>query len=265
MHLEAIGDGSRTLVILPGWRLDSEVEKPEWLPVLAQRPGWRAVFVDLPGVGRARYDHSGIASQAHVLTGLLELLDQGRFGARELAVAGTSNGATLALGMARERPRAIKGVALRVPRLEADDAARQAAGKAEWEHAFAALPETARNAYAAKEQQIWEPARQERSNAEFLASIRGDPTAYRVPNEQEPVDFAGPTLVVLGRQDARIGWRLAWERLHHLPRATVVLLDRGAHPLPVGDSQVALWHALAVDWLARVEEMWPASDGPSAS
>jgi pimeloyl-ACP methyl ester carboxylesterase len=260
MNLEPVGRGARTLVILPGWRLDSEVEKLEWLPIIERRPGWRGVFVDPPGVGRARDVSPHIVDQAQVLVGLLELLDAGDFGAHEIAIAGASNGAALAIGMARRRPEAVQGLALRVPRFEADDAAREAAGRAEWERAFESLPEAARAAHRVKEERVWEPARQ-RTDLEFLKSIREDPARYRLPDEQEPFDFQGPVLAVLGRQDARIGWQLAWEYLHHLPRATIALLDRAAHQLPAGDTQIAVWQALSLDWLARVEEMWPAPGG----
>ena len=256
MHLEAVGEGTRTLVVLPGWRLDSEVEKAEWLPVLARSPGWRGVFVDTPGVGLARGDLAGVSDQGDVLTGLVQLLDDGAFGAQEIAVAGLSNGGALAIGLARRRPRAVKGLALRVPRMEADDGAREAAGKRDWERSFAALPAPARASHRSKYHALWEPAETRRTDAEFLRSIREDPSRYRVPDEQEPFSFAGPALVVLGRQDPRSGWELAWERLHHLPRATVVLLDRAGHELPVGESQAAVWETLALDWLFRVEESW---------
>jgi pimeloyl-ACP methyl ester carboxylesterase len=67
-----------------------------------------------------------------------------------------------------------------------------------------------------------------------------------------PKPCPAPTLVVTGRQDSVAGYRDAWEILENYPRGTFVVLDRSGHFL--GVEQEDLFHALAGEWLDRVEE-----------
>jgi len=61
-----------------------------------------------------------------------------------------------------------------------------------------------------------------------------------------------PTLIVTGRQDSVIGYRDAWGILENYPRGTFAVLDRCGHFM--GIEQADLFHALAGEWLDRVEE-----------
>ena len=62
--------------------------------------------------------------------------------------------------------------------------------------------------------------------------------------------FDGPTLFVLGRQDAVVGYRGVFELIESYPRATVAVLDRAGHAAPW--EQEDLFRALVAEWLARV-------------
>lgn len=257
MQIRIEGNGPRHLLVLPGWRLDSKTEIPDWLPILAERSNWRGVFPDLPGTGGSRCLRDGVANQRDVLARVLRLLDGETLSGEPLAVAGTSNGAALALAVARNRPGNVRGLAVRVPMLEPNDDARLAAGQQQWELAFQRLPIGYREAHGRKIRELWNPAREERADDHFLRSIREDPSLYALPEAVEPLpDFSRPTLVVLGRQDGTVGWQHAWSLLGNLPRATVAILDRAGHALPVGERQVQLWRALAHDWLDRVDDEW---------
>jgi pimeloyl-ACP methyl ester carboxylesterase len=258
VRLNIEGDGPRSLLVLPGWRLDSQTETPDWLPVLAERPGWRGVFADLPGTGVSRDDLRDVRTQRDVLTRVLEAVDGPQLKG-PIALAGTSNGAALALAVVRSRPGRVRGLALRVPMLEADDAARLADGQPEWQREFDALPAAYRRAHDVKVREVWEPARRLRSEVETLMAIRDDAARYGLGDARAPERFAAPSLIVLGRQDAVVGWRRACSELAGLSRATVVVLDQAGHALPVGAAQVELWRALARDWLDRVDAHW---DGP---
>jgi pimeloyl-ACP methyl ester carboxylesterase len=258
MHVAHIGTGPRKLLIIPGWRLDAGTEVPDWREVLRARPGWTAHLVDLPGTGVSRDEHAGIGSQRDLLSALIELLVDQDVDSSGWALAGTSNGAALALGVTHRRLDLVRGLALRVPMLEPNDQVRAQEGRASWQRAFDALPATYRALHQAKEREVWEPARA-RADAEFLAAIREDPARYALPEALELVGFEGPALVVVGRQDARVGFKHALEHLLELPHATVAVLDRAGHALPAGSVQHRLWQALAVDWLDRVEDVWPVA------
>jgi len=216
-------------------------------------PQWRALLVDLPGMGQARAAHEGVASMSDILDRLVALVDD--LAADGLAVAGNSNGGALALGLAQRRPSLVRGLSVRVPMLEPSDEQRRRQGQADWELAFDALPEEFRAEHARVESTLWDPAR-DRADDAFLATIRNDPERYGLREAMAPNRFDGPALIVLGRQDRQVGWRRAVEQFVDLPRATVAVLDRCGHVLPVGEPQTLLWQALAVDWLHRVEEDW---------
>jgi pimeloyl-ACP methyl ester carboxylesterase len=255
MHVESIGDGPRHLLVLPGWRLDSQTEIPEWSPVIAERAGWIAHFVDLPGTGRSRRPEVTVTNQDEILDRLLELVDGPLAAAEPLVVAGTSNGAALALGLVRDRPQRFAGLAVRVPNLLPDDAERVRQGQRAWQAAFDALPASYRAAHAAKIADSWEPSRDERTDNDMVGPIRSDPTRYGISGLlNEPLAFDRPTLAVMARQDGHVGWATAARYFDRFDRATVVVLDEAGHALPAGRGQTRLWRALTHDWLDRVEE-----------
>ena len=56
----------------------------------------------------------------------------------------------------------------------------------------------------------------------------------------------------MGRQDATVGYRDAWELIENYPRGTFAILDRAGHNLQI--EQEGLFNALVNEWLDRVEE-----------
>jgi pimeloyl-ACP methyl ester carboxylesterase len=59
-------------------------------------------------------------------------------------------------------------------------------------------------------------------------------------------------LILVGRQDAMVGYRDAWDILKNYPRGTFVMLDRAGHNRQI--EQETLFNALVNEWLDRVEE-----------
>ncbi len=72
-------------------------------------------------------------------------------------------------------------------------------------------------------------------------------------NSGEPFDapFDRPTLFVLGRQDASVGWRDALRLAPRYPRASFAVLDAAGHNAQI--EQAGLLAALAGEWLGRCE------------
>jgi len=64
------------------------------------------------------------------------------------------------------------------------------------------------------------------------------------------VPFEKPTLILVGRQDAMVGYRDAWDILENYPRATFALLDSAGHHLHL--EQEKLFNPLVTEWLERV-------------
>jgi pimeloyl-ACP methyl ester carboxylesterase len=64
--------------------------------------------------------------------------------------------------------------------------------------------------------------------------------AFDVDDLQQP--FPAPTLILVDRQDAAVGYRDQWRLIENYPRGTTAILDRAGHGLEV--EQQALFRAL---------------------
>jgi pimeloyl-ACP methyl ester carboxylesterase len=62
--------------------------------------------------------------------------------------------------------------------------------------------------------------------------------------------FAGPALILTGRQDDITGYADQYPLLPHYPRATFAVLDVAGHNLQI--EQPDLFYALVSEWLDRV-------------
>jgi pimeloyl-ACP methyl ester carboxylesterase len=49
---EEHGEG-RPILLLHGWTMDRRVEAGTYEKIFANRPGWRRIYPDLPGMGRS--------------------------------------------------------------------------------------------------------------------------------------------------------------------------------------------------------------------
>jgi pimeloyl-ACP methyl ester carboxylesterase len=89
--------------------------------------------------------------------------------------------------------------------------------------------------------------------------------AFSFDVDRPPEPFAGPTLMIMGRQDSSCGYYDAWPIQENYSRGTIVVLDRAGHGLMV--EQRELFNVIGNEWLDRVEEYaqakQQASDRPS--
>jgi pimeloyl-ACP methyl ester carboxylesterase len=236
--------------------LSGSVEAVDMEPAFESVDGWRRIYPDLPGMGDSEVDPTvrDLDGYVRALIDLLSVVapDGG------LAVAGTSAGAALAQAVAHSLRDRIRGLFLRVPMLEparrqqfGSDAERDALLDAEPRDEW--LPRDLAEQAEQKRESLWKPARERAATASALEELRNDPARYAVH-----VDVSGtltcPALIIAGRQDLRVGYEDAATAMTQYPRATVAVLDRASHVLPVGDRR--LFDALIQDWLHRMDEMW---------
>ena len=85
----------------------------------------------------------------------------------------------------------------------------------------------------------------------FLKKIRQH-ADYSFDVDRLPQPFARPVVILLGRQDASVGYQDAWRILENYPRGTFAILDRAGHNLQI--EQPLLFNALLSEWLDRVRE-----------
>jgi pimeloyl-ACP methyl ester carboxylesterase len=258
VHFADHGSGTPVLA-LHGVDVDHRELAGSLEPLFADRPGYRRIYPDLPGMGRTPAPDTVTSSDdvVELLLGMVDLL----IGGRPFLVVGQSYGGYLARAIANRRPRQAAGLALICPLLGAaaggaavpEHLVLHASGdlhgildpalEAEFRGYFVVqTPETLRRFqdYVAPGMAVADRAALERIFERWQ---------LRTTPEQGPA-YANPTLILVGRQDATVGYAGAWRLLEHYPRATFAVLDRAGHALP--HEQPGLLAALLGEWLDRV-------------
>ncbi len=267
VYYEQAGSG-HPLVFLHGWSLDHRYEQIEYEPIFAARPGWRRIYLDLPGMGQTSAP-GWMTNLDQMLAIVLKVIDH-VLPHQRFAIAGTSAGAYLARGVVYHKKALLTGALFRVPLVIPDYTRRtlpEAHPLIENPTVLATLtPDEAAElrpllvqtpAFLArlrsKVRTAIRPA-QQTANRDLLDRITQNPRTYTFSFDiDDPRIVCGaPALFVLGRQDIAVGYRDAWSMLERYPRATFIVLDRADHLLPI--EQEAVFQVLVNDWLDRVEE-----------
>lgn len=261
VHYVEQGRGT-PLLALHGWSVDHRLMTGTLEPLFADRPGYRRLYPDLPGMGRTPAPDT-VNSSDDLLDAALGLIDN-VLGEEEFLLVGHSHGGYLARAIASRRPGQVAGLALVCPlgaevmgpgREVPEHTVLHAAGdlggildpalEAEYRgYLVVQTPETLRRF-------------QEREGPGLaLADL---PALERIherfalgedPGAGPP--YPKPTLILTGRQDSSVGYAAQWRWLERYPRATYAVLDRAGHGLP--HEQVGLFNALVGEWLDRVAE-----------
>lgn len=261
VHYTQHGSGTPVLA-LHGAGVDHREISGSLEPLFADRPGYRRIYPDLPGMGRTPAPDT-VNSNDDVLGVLLGLVDA-VIGEEAFLVVGHSYGGYLARAIANRRPRQVAGLALVCA---ADEQVREDE-RPEHVVLYAAddldLDGTLEPEMAAEFRNylvVQTPAtlrRFQETVAPGVALVDQAALAriferwrLRTAPEQGPA-YTNPTLILAGRQDATAGYAGAWRLLEHYPRATFAVLDRAGHGLL--HEQVGLGTALLAEWLDRVRE-----------
>ncbi len=245
VHYVAYGEG-RPALVLHGAGVDHHEAVACFEPALSAQDGYRRIYPDLPGMGRTPAPAS-LRSADDVLDVLLGFADE-VIGPEPVLVVGHSAGAYYAQGIAARQPERVSGLALICPLLAgvrdvpdhhpvvvADDL-----GDEEFRDYFVVQTPAMLDRYeqfVAPAIPLADEAAMERIGERWnLATVEGPA-------------YAGPTLVVAGRQDSTVGYAAAVDLLDHYPQATLAVLDGAGHALP--HEQPRLLAGLIADWLSR--------------
>lgn len=247
----------RPVVLVHGFPVDHRSMLP-LDAVLERHGGWRRLYVDLPWV-RGSEPRGEVSSTDDVLAELRAELAERIGDDEQVLLVGSSFGGLLAARIAHDDPR-VAGLALLEPAVVAAHAERtvpeQEVLVAAPDVLAAAEPELAQ-AYA--EMAVVQSAE---GLAEFAATVKvgldaaDEEMVERISRRYVPSDggaelgFAGPTLVVTGRQDQVVGFRDQLALLDRYPRATFAVLDTAGHNAHLERPGVV--GALLTDWLDRI-------------
>lgn len=260
IRYEEYGTG-RPLLMLHGWPGFHGFMTHHLEPLFAQRPGWRRLYPNLPGMGGTP-GADWITGQDQMLEATLGFLDAVAPGER-FALAGASYGGYLGRGVIRARQAQLDGAFLWTPLVETDPARKDLPAHqvfARDPDLLATLPPdeipwtrvsvAQTPAMLAEFRAAVKPGFQA-ADREFLGRI-AQRYAFSFDVDALPEPCPAPVLLLAGRQDAQCGYREAWKLLDNFPRATFAVLDRAGHG--VASEQRPLFRALVGEWLDRVEE-----------
>ncbi|MEV7601756.1 alpha/beta fold hydrolase [Kitasatospora sp. NPDC089797] len=236
LHHTAFGDGT-PLVLIHGYTVDHRVLLP-LEPAFADRPGWRRLYLDLPGHG-ASPRLPGPTSAAALAEAVFDWIDA-ELGDRPFAVVGQSFGGQLARAVTARYGEQVLGSALLVPVVHwAGDRTLPAETVLERdEDLLARLPAADRELFgyvmARLTEPVWELFAQYvlpglRAHDEAAAAELE--TAFLLPDwpERRAPEHRGRHLLVTARQDALVGWRDQLALLDHYPRMAAAVLDGVGH------------------------------------
>ena len=264
---EVHGEG-RPLLLLHGWPLDRRFMSGVFEPLFENRPGWRRVYPDLPGMGDTGA-LPGVTTQDQVLDIVVEFARR-TAGQESFAAVGLSYGGLLAQGLTQRLGESMSGMAAIVPSMSGDRERRRLP-----EHAvlhrervdFSAVPDTREGfeGMAVVQTQAHLDAWKRlilpgvaAADTDFLEEL-GKSFEFSFDLRALPRPFEAPTLFLLGRFDSTCGYREALDVVESYPRGSFVVLDRAGHCLNF--EQPALFAALMGEWLDRVEEYAATSGG----
>lgn len=266
LNAHEIGEGDAVLII-HGWEMSGIVEELDFEPIFTKTPGFRRIYVDLPGMGTTPANN--VKDLNDIFLRLCQFIDT-RLGNESFLLAGSSCGAYLARALAQQYDKQVVGLLLRVPLIEPKNELREldvfrplvfdeqlmsslpAEDKALLGDVHVQTPAYIKS-LKAKYEDVVVPAL-EAADKKVLSPIRTDPERYKLSlaSFDEQPKFHAPTLIVCGRQDEVVGYRDSLRLLELYPRSTYAILDRGRHDLPVDEN--GLFEALVRDWLTRVKE-----------
>ena len=222
------------MLLIHGWQGDHRYMQADVDAVFEAAGGWRRIYLDLPGHGQTP------APRRAALAGAGDVAADRRrrcaVPGRPFAVAGSSYGGYLTLGLVRSMPERLLGAALLVPDLPAPDGTRAAPAHVTLRRDPAAFTDL-------EPDEEWIPDRLVDQSRRALEQIRDyDIPAMRIADQaflerlaadyQLPGEllrpgppFDRPSVILTGRQDALAGYEAAWSLLPEFPRATFATLD----------------------------------------
>jgi pimeloyl-ACP methyl ester carboxylesterase len=264
IYYEVYGEG-RPILLLHGTGVDHSYMVSDMEPLFRKRDGWKRIYPDLPGHGKTP-GRDWITNQDKMLDVILDFIDQVIPGER-FVLTGSSKGAYLARGVVYQRFESIDGLLLTVPVILADGAKREMPSHV----TLVADPVLVSELDPAEKEGFFQIAvvqnrkvldyvrtnlakASELFDETFLGKIVDHPenNNFSFAVDTLPKPFPAPTLIVAGRQDSAAGYRDIWKILENFPRGSLAILDRMGHLLAAEQEEV--FHALAGEWLDRVEE-----------
>lgn len=261
IYYESYGDGLPVLM-LHGYGIDHHVMTGCMEPIMKNRPGYKRIYMDLPGMGRSKAPDwlENTDQMLDIVIGFSKkVMPDG-----DLLVAGESYGGYLARGMVYKIRERIDGVLLICPVMVGERSKRQLPPRRVFvkdEKLLARINPEDRKFFG-RMLILQDKRRWERFQQDILPGRRMMDTAFLERLKQHGYEcsfdvdrikpFDRPSLILAGRQDTSVGYKDALRLIDNYSRGTFAILDRAGHGLEVEQEKV--FNCLVNEWLDRAEE-----------
>jgi len=262
VHYEDYGEG-KPIIMIHGYYPDHRLMSGCMEPIFAGRPGYRRIYLDLPGMGRTKGE-VWINNSDRMLDMVLDFVDAVIPGQNYL-LAGESYGGYLSRGVVYHRVEQVDGLLLLCPLIIPEHSKRNLPPKTVLVRDNALLSSLSRedaeefeSMAVVQSQEIWERYNKEIfsgvriADNNFLEKLRNEGYPFSFDLDRLNNKFEKPTVFILGKQDTSVGYKDAWNILDNYPRGTFAVMDKAGHNLQL--EQVGLFNSLVNEWLDRVEE-----------
>lgn len=259
-HVVERGEGLPVLS-LHGWSPDHRIMLGCLEPIFANRPGYRRIYPDLPGMGGTSAPQ-WIASSDDLFEVVTDFVTE-RIGSAPFLVIGESYGGYLARALANALPDQVLGLALICPMGEAVYDAERTVPERQVLRPNPKLLEDVADRRLAEAfagmavVQTSEALRRFRDevlpglDAMDLEVLERIFRQWRLSvSPESALPYQRPTLIITGRQDQCVGYTDQYALLPHYPRATFAILDVAGHNAQI--EQPRLFSELVTEWLDRV-------------
>jgi pimeloyl-ACP methyl ester carboxylesterase len=262
IYYEAYGEGL-PILMLHGYGIDHNIMVGCMEPIFKKRPGYRRIYIDLPGMGKSKAP-GWLGNSDQVLDIVIKFSEKA-IPEGDFLVAGESYGGYIARGMVYKIPERLKGVLLICPVMVGDRSKRQLPPHTVFvrdEKLLAGINPEDRKFFERmlilQDRRRWERFQQDilpgrhNEDTEFLERLKKHGYECSFDVDKIPSPFDKPSLILTGRQDASVGYKDALRLIDNYSRGTFSILDRAGHGLEV--EQECVFNCLTSEWLDRIEE-----------
>ena len=262
IYYEIYGDGAPVLMI-HGRGVDHNVMTGCMEPIFKERPGWKRIYLDLPGMGRTRVSDR-LKNSDDMLRTVIQFCEE-VMPNHNFSVVGESYGGYLARGLVHEIPEQLDGVLLICPAIITDREKRDLPHRRVFVRDTQLLAdieplerEIFENLFVLQDKIRWERFQLDilpgikMNDFDFIERLKKEGYSFSFNVDKLERPFDKPSLMLAGRQDTSVGYADLLQIVKNYSRGTFAILDRAGHSLQI--EQEVVFNCMVNEWLDRVVE-----------
>lgn len=262
INYEIIGNG-KPIIMLHGYYIDHRVMSGCMEPIFSDKEGYKRIYIDLPGMGKSESSEwiKSSDDMLDIVIGFIEKIIPNE----KFLIVGQSYGGYLSRGVLHKMADRVDGIVLISPLIIPEYEKRNVEENVVLLKDNGLLSKLSEEDvedmnfdFVVQSQRIYERWQDElmsdygTTDEEFLVNLQQNGYGFSFDVDRVQKKYDKPALILLGKQDACVGYKDAWNILENYPRATFAILDRAGHLLQI--EQENLFNSLVNDWLIRVNE-----------